>query len=102
MTMDPQTGFALFNAIATAGKTIYEIAQGTSKLEEKHQLMEVYDALMSLKRTAADLEDENRELKRKLRFESDEYEFRSPFWYEKSTLTEPFARSALQSRRRAP
>jgi hypothetical protein len=82
--MDASAGFALFNTIATAGKTIYEIAQGTSKLEEKHQLMEVYDTLMALKRAAAELEDENHSLKRRLRFNSGEFEFRSPFWYEKN------------------
>jgi hypothetical protein len=64
--MDTQTGFALFNAIATAGKTLYDIAQGTSKLETKKQLMDVHDTLMSLKHEAADLEDSNRDLKERL------------------------------------
>jgi hypothetical protein len=83
MAIDPQSKLTLFNAIATAGKTIYEIAQGTSKLEQKQQLMEVYDALMSLKRDAGDLEDENRELNAKLRFSSDDFEFRNPLWFER-------------------
>jgi hypothetical protein len=84
MAMDAQTGFTLFNAIASAGKAIFEIAQGTLKLEEKQQLMEVYDALMTLKRAAADLEDENHSLKQRLRFNNDEFDFRSPFWYGKN------------------
>ena len=83
MTLDPQTTFSLFNAIATAGRTIYDIAQGTTKLEEKQQLMAVYDQLMNLKRSAADLEDENYGLKQKLRFKGDEFEFKNPFWFEK-------------------
>lgn len=78
-----QANLTLFNAIATAGKTIYDIAQGTSKLEQKQQLMQVYDALMSLKRDAGDLEDENRELKTRLRFSSDDFEFKTPLWFEK-------------------
>ena len=82
--MDPQAGLTLFNAIATAGKTIYDIAQGTAKLETKQQLMEVYDSLMNLKREAAELEDQNRDLKNKLRFKSDEFEFKNPFWFEKN------------------
>ena len=81
--MDTQSGLTLFNAIATAGRTIYDLAQGTSKVEEKRQLMEVYDTLMNLKREAADLEDQNRDLKEKLRFKSDDFEFRMPFYYEK-------------------
>lgn len=83
MAIDPQTRLTLFNAIATAGKTIYDVAQGTSKLEQKQQLMEVYDTLMSLKRDAGDLEDENRELKGKLRFSSNDFEFKNPLWFDK-------------------
>ena len=82
--MDAQAGLTLFNAIATAGKTIYDIAQGTAKLETKQQLMEVYDALMNLKRDAAELEDENHDLKEKLRFKSAEFEFKNPFWFDKN------------------
>ena len=79
---DPQTALTLFNAIASAGRTLYDIAQGTSKLETKQQLMEVYDTLMGLKRQVAELEDENHGLKQKLRFKSDDFEFKSPFWFE--------------------
>ncbi len=80
--MDPQA-LTLFNAIAAAGRTIYDIAQGTSKMEEKQQLMEVYDTLMNLKREAAELEDENHDLKAKLRFKSDDFDFKNPFWFDK-------------------
>ncbi len=83
MPIDSQSGFALFNAVAAAGKTIYDLAQGASKVEEKQRLMEVYDQLMTLKHTAAEMEDENRILKEKLRFKSDDFSFESPFHYEK-------------------
>jgi len=81
--MEPQAGLTLFNAIATAGKAIYDIAQGTSKLETKQQLMEVYDILMNLKREASELEDQNHSLKEKLRFKGDDFEFKNPFWFDK-------------------
>jgi hypothetical protein len=80
--MDTQTGLTLFNAIATAGKNLYEIAQGTSKMEEKQQLMAVYEILMNLKRDAGDLEDTVPELKEKLRFKSGAFEFKNPFWFD--------------------
>ena len=82
MAMEPQAGVTLFNAIAIAGKAIYEIAQGTSQLETRQRLMEVYDSLMNLKREASELEDRNHDLKEKLRFKSDEFEFKNPFWFD--------------------
>jgi hypothetical protein len=95
-------GFALFNAIAAAGRTIYEIAQGTAKLEEKQQLMGVYDTLMALKRAAADLEDENYGLKQKLRFNSDAFHFRTPFWYEKATPERALCAKCFSSQKASP
>jgi len=99
--LDPQ-GLTLFNAIATAGKTIYDIAQGTSKLEEKQQLMEVYDTLMNLKREAAELEDENHDLKSKLRFKSEEFEFKNPFWFEKKHPDRPLCPECFSKQIIAP
>jgi hypothetical protein len=80
--MDAQA-ITLFSAVANAGKVVYDIAQGTARMEEKQRLMDVYNTLMSLKRDAADLEDLNRELKEKLRFRGEDFEFKTPFWYEK-------------------
>lgn len=96
------TGFTLFNAIAAAGRTIYEIAQGTAKLEQKQELMDVYDSLMNLKRAAGELEDENHELKSKLRFHGDEFEFRTPFWYEKNHPERPLCTKCFASERIGP
>jgi hypothetical protein len=58
-------------------------AQSTSKLEEKQQLMAVYDTLMNLKRDAGDMEDTIRDLKEKLRFKRDDFELKNPFWFDK-------------------
>jgi hypothetical protein len=57
--------------------------------EEKHHVDEIYDALSELKHSAVELEDENRELREKLRFKSDEYIFRTPFRYHKDRPDEP-------------
>jgi hypothetical protein len=100
--MDSQTNLTLFNAIAAAGKTIYEIAQGTSKLEEKQRLMEVYDTLMDLKREAGGLEDANRDLKEKLRFKADDFEFRNPFWFDKRYPDRPLCPKCFTKQLVAP
>jgi hypothetical protein len=99
---DPLTGITLFNAIATAAKTLDGIAQRVSKAEEKRQLMEVYDTLMDLKRQAADLEDENRNLKERLRFRSDDFEFRNPFYYEKTHPERPLCAKCYANQKIAP
>jgi hypothetical protein len=100
--MDTQAGVTLFNAIATAGKSIYEIAQGTAKLETKQQLMDVYDTLMNLKREAAELEDANRGLKEKLRFKGDDFEFKNPFYYEKKHPDRPLCAKCFANEKVAP
>jgi hypothetical protein len=100
--VDTQTKLTLFNAIATAGKTIYDIAQGTSKLETKQQLMGVYDTLMNLKRDAGDLEDTNRDLKEKLRFKSGDFEFKNPFWFDKNLPDTPLCAKCFSKQIVAP
>lgn len=99
---DPLAGLTLFNAIATAAKTLDGIAQRVSKVEEKKQLTEVYDTLMNLKREAAELEDENRNLKERLRFKGDDFEFKNPFWYEKAHPDRPLCAKCFASQTAAP
>jgi hypothetical protein len=98
----PQAGLTLFNAIATAGRTIYDIAQGTSKLETKHELLGVYDALMNLKRSAAELEDENRDLRQKLRFKSDDFELRVPFYFQREQPDQPLCAKCFAKEKIGP
>jgi hypothetical protein len=62
----------------------------TADRETKQQVEAILDKLHELKRSAAALEDENRNLREKLRFKSDDYEFHNPFWFEKNN-----ARQAL-------
>lgn len=100
--MGAQSGLTLFNVIATAGKTIYDVAQGVSKIETKQQLMGVYDSLMDLKRQVAELEDENYNLKSKLRFKSDDFVFKMPFWYEKANPEVPLCAKCFVDEKIAP
>ena len=57
--------------------------------ETKKQLDEVLDELRGLKQQASDLEDENRNLREELRFRSDEFEFKNPFYFEKEHPDRP-------------
>ncbi len=102
MAMDAQARLTLFNAIAAAGRTIYDVAQGLSNSDTKRQMMEVYDTLMTLKREAAELEDLNRELKEKLRFKSEDFDFKNPFWYENSHPDRPLCPKCFADKIIAP
>ena len=65
-------------------KKLFELGKSLKDREIRQQVDEIVDRLRELKQSASDLEDENRELRERLRFKSDDYEFRSPFYYEKS------------------
>ncbi len=68
----------------TAGeisKKLYEFGKSLKDRDAKQHVDEIADRLRELKQSASDLEDENRELREKLRFKSDDYKFRTPFWY---------------------
>jgi len=49
----------------------------------KQQVDEILEKVRELKQSASELEDENRDLREKLRFKSDEYTFHTPFCYHK-------------------
>jgi hypothetical protein len=80
----------LFNTIAGAMNTVYDLSKAAKNPEEKQQLNKVYDTLVELKHKATLLEDENRKLRDQVRFKSDQFEFRNPFWYEKGKPGQPF------------
>jgi len=86
--MEPVTTVTTAWTIAkTAGeisKKLYEIGKSIKDREAKQQIDEITDKLRELKQQASQLEDENLELREKLRFKSDDYEFRTPFWYHKA------------------
>lgn len=71
----------------TAGeisKKLYELGKTIKDRDTKRQVDEITDELRELKHKASLLEDENRELREELRFKSDDYDFRTPFWYDKA------------------
>jgi hypothetical protein len=86
----------LLSQVVTTGKAIREIIKSVSNADTKEKLNDIYDSLMELKHTAAELEDENRSLKEKLRFKGDDFQFRNPFWFEKKTRSARSVRSVLQ------
>ena len=77
------TTWSIVRTAAEISKKLYELQKSFKDREAKQQLDEILDKLRDLKQSASELQDENRELREKLRFKSDDYEFRSPFWYEK-------------------
>jgi hypothetical protein len=104
--MEPVTTVTTAWTIAkTAGeisKKLYEFGKSLKDREARHQVDEIVDKLRDLKQSASDLEDENRELREKLRFKSDAYEFRTPFWYEKAHPDRPLCPSCFATNIPAP
>jgi hypothetical protein len=104
--MEPVTTVTTAWTIAkTAGeisKKLYELGKGLKDRELKQQVDEIVDKLRDLKQSASELEDENRELREKLRFKSDEYEFRNPFWYHKAQPKQPLCPKCFASSTPAP
>jgi hypothetical protein len=78
------TTIGLAKTAGDLSKKLFDFGKSLKDREQKHQLDQIMDQLRDLKQSASELEDQNRELREKLRFKSDDYEFRSPFWYEKT------------------
>ena len=85
--MDPQKVTAAWTLAKTSSeiiKKLFEFEKSVEDLGSKRQIDEMLDTLRDLKQSASELEDENRELREKLRFKTDEYDFKNPFWYDKA------------------
>lgn len=104
--MDPITTVTSTWGIAkTAGeisKKLYEFAKSLKDRELKHQVDEILDQVRELKQLASQLEDENRGLREQLRFRTDDYEFRTPFYYEKSHQDRPLCPKCFAKNVAAP
>lgn len=81
--------WSIAKAAGEVSKKLYELGKSLKEREHKQQLDEILDSIRELKQSASQLEDENRDLREKLRFKSDEYEFRNPFWYNRSQPDRP-------------
>src|SRR5258708_36389468 len=100
--VDPLTGWTLVKTVAEATKKLFDVAKDVKDYETKQKLDEVLDELRELKQSASNLEDENRELKEKLRFNSDEYMFITPFWDEKVNRVQPLCAKCFSKHVTAP
>src|SRR6266568_4044121 len=91
--MEPVTtvtsAWTIAKTAADISKKLYELGKSLKDREAKQQVDEITDRLRDLKQHASQLEDENRELREKLRFKGDHYEFRTPFWYHKASPERP-------------
>jgi len=93
LLMEPLTTVTTAWTIAkTAGevsKKLYEFGKNLKDRDLKQQVDEILDKVRELRQSASVLEDENRDLREKLRFKTDEYEFRVPFMYHKARPDQP-------------
>jgi hypothetical protein len=103
--MEPITVTTTWTIAKTAGeitKKLFELGKSFKDRDAKQQIDEILDELRALKQSASELEDENRELREKLRFKSDDYEFRTPFWYDKAHSDQPLCPKCFANKIAAP
>ena len=84
------TAWTIAKTAGEVSKKLYEFGKSLKDREAKQRVDEILDQLRELKQSASELEDQNRELREKLRFKSDAFEFRNPFWYEKTNPEQLF------------
>lgn len=96
------TTWAIAKTAGEISKKLYEFGKGLKDRDLKQQVDEITDQVRELKQSASELEDENRDLREKLRFKSDEYEFRTPFWYHKSQPDQALCPKCFASNVAAP
>ena len=102
MPIDPITGWSLVKTIADATKNLYEVAKGLKDHETKQKVDEILDRLRDLKQQASELEDENHELRKKLRFRGDEFHFTNPFWFRTGDVAQAFCPKCFAKEIAAP
>ncbi len=83
------TALGLAKAAGEATNKLNEIYKSLKDRDAKQQVEELLDQMQELKRSAYALEDENHDLREKLRFKSGDFEFHTPFWFEKTKPEQP-------------
>ena len=96
------TAWTIAKNAGEIGKKLYELGKSLKDREAKQAVDDILDKLRDLKQSASELEDENRELREKLRFKSDAYEFRTPFWYDRANPKQPLCPKCFASGIPAP
>jgi hypothetical protein len=89
MAIDPLTGWAIAKAAGELSKKLYEFGKGLKDRELKQQLNEILDGLHDLKHSASLLEDENRDLRDKLRFKGEDFDWQGYYHIEKKHPDRP-------------
>lgn len=89
-------------AAAEMTKKLFELAKSVKDREVKRQIDEILDSLRELKQSASEAEDENRQLREKLRFRGEDFEFRTPFYYEKARPEQPLCTKCFAGQIIAP
>ena len=77
------TAWTIAKTVGEISKKLYEFGKSLKDRDARHELDQILDHVRGLKQSASELEDENRELREKLRFNSDEFEFKNPLWLDK-------------------
>lgn len=96
------TGWTIAKTAGEISKKLYEFGKSLKDRDLKQQVDEIQDGLRELKQHASELEDENRALREKLRFKSDDYEFRNPFYYDKAHTDQPLCPKCFAKQIAAP
>ena len=96
------TAWTITKGVAEVSTKLYEFGKRIKDRDLKQQVDEILDQVRGLKHSASQLEDENRELRERLRFKSDEYEFRHPFYYHNSKPDQPLCPKCFASSVAAP
>jgi len=100
--MEPAAAWTLAKTVGEIGKKLYEFGRTLKDREAQQRIDEILDKFRELKQAASELEDENRELREKLRFSRDEYEFRTPFWYQRENPKQPLCPKCFANKVAAP
>ena len=85
--MDPNsftTAWTVAKTAADISSKLFNLGKSLQDHAAKHEIDEILEQVRDLKQAASELEDENRELREKLRFKSDDYEFKNPYWFDKA------------------
>lgn len=96
------TTLTIAKSAGEISKRLYDFSKSLKDREAKQHVDEILDRLRELKQSASVLEDENRELREKLRFKGDEYEFRTPFYYHKSNPNRALCAMCFSKKIEAP
>lgn len=96
------TAWTIAKNAGEISKKLFDLGKSIKDREIRQQVDEIVDKLRDLKQSASDLEDENRSLREKLRFSTDNYEFRNPFWYDRANRTQPLCAKCFANKTLGP